>query len=83
MWSRDSAISGFISSSVRDEPLAKVSNEHPKICYFNLPFQIYLHNSLMSPLKCRDGAYYSLDCSIIWTYQEMYLTPGTERMINI
>lgn len=47
------------------------------ICYFNLPFQFYLCSLLISPLKCRDGTYYSLDCSIIWTHQEMYLTPGT------
>lgn len=47
------------------------------ICYFNLPFQIYLHSLLISPLKCRHGTYYSLDCSIIWTHQEMYLTPRT------
>lgn len=77
MWLRNSVISGFIFSSVRDELLAKVSNEHLKICYFNLSFQICSHGLLISPLKCRNNAYYSLDCSIIWTHQEMYLTPGT------
>lgn len=77
MWLRNSVVSGCIFFFKSDELLAKVTQVLPQTCPFNLPFQTYIHSLRISLLKGIDSAYYSLDCCIIWTHLDMYLTAGT------